>query len=150
MQTSGLADHIDALDPQDLQGIDALLAALRDTWARGDAAAYADLFTPDASYVIYVGGISLGRAAIRRDHEPVLGKWQKGSRMEMRVLDVSPIAPGVVRVLTEGGVGTGKRVPLDKVQTYVLVRGEEGWRCAAFHNTKKNRLFLWLNARATR
>jgi len=150
MQTTGIQEHAATIDAQTLAEVDRVLTGMRDAWGRGDASAYADLFTEDASYVIYVGGVSLGREAIRRDHEPVLAKWQKGSRMEMRVLDVAPIAPDVVRVLTEGGVGTGKRVPLDKVQTYTLVRTEAGWRCAAFQNTKKNRLFLWMNAMASR
>lgn len=150
MDTKGIGDHQGSIDGRDLRGIDALFTAMRDAWRRGDAAAYAELFTPEASYVIFAGGISLGRTAIRRDHEPVFMKFQKGSRMEMRVLDIAEIAPGVVRVVAEGGVGTGRRVALDKVQTFVLVRRDEGWRCAAFQNTRKNRLFLWINARAAR
>ena len=47
-------------------------------------------------------------------------------------------------VLTEGDVGTSARLPLDKVQTFTLVRTDAGWKSAAFQNTKQNRFFLWI------
>ena len=47
-------------------------------WNDGNAAAYARLFTDDATYVIFAGAVSRGREAIRRDHETVLAKYQKG------------------------------------------------------------------------
>ncbi|MEV1006567.1 SgcJ/EcaC family oxidoreductase [Streptomyces sp. NPDC049881] len=116
-------------------------------WDGGDAAAYAREFTEDASYVIYLGRAYRGRAEIERAHVPVFGKWQKGSRMGYRVLGVRPVGPSAAVVLTEGGVGRPGRVRLDKVQTYAMVRGADGrWRCAAFQNTRRNRLLLRLTA----
>ena len=125
--------------------IEACLDRIQQAWNGGDAAAFAREFTEDASYVIFAGIVSLGRTAIERDHEPVLQKWQHGSRMAMRVIETREIAPGVAVVVTEGGVGKGARVPLDKVQTFVFVRGDGGWKCAAFQNTKKNGLFIRMN-----
>jgi len=125
--------------------IEQCLDRIQQAWNAGDAAAFAREFTDDASYVIFAGIVSLGRAAIERDHEPVLQKWQRGSRMVMRVIEKREIAPGVAVVVTEGGVGKGARVALDKVQTFVLVRDDEGWKCAAFQNTKMNALFIRMN-----
>ena len=130
-------------DPATIEGC---LARIQQAWNDGDATAFANEFTDDASYVIFAGIISLGRAAIERDHEPVLQKWQRGSRMEMKVIEIREVAPGVAVVVTEGGIGKGTRIPLNKVQTFVLVREGEVWKCAAFQNTKKNGVFIRMNA----
>ena len=131
----------------------AVLAALdrvRAAWDAGDATALAAEFTDDASYVIFVGLHYLGRDAIRRSHVPVFEKWQRGSRMSMRVLDLRFPTPDVAVVLTEGGIGTRARIPHDKVQTFVMVRDGDVWRCTAFQNTKKQRLFMAVNRLADR
>jgi uncharacterized protein (TIGR02246 family) len=130
-------------DPATIEGC---LARMQQAWNDGDAAAFASEFTDDASYVIFAGIISLGRAAIERDHEPVLQKWQRGSHMAMKVIEIREVAPGVAVAVTEGGVGKGARIPLNKVQTFVLVREGGVWKCAAFQNTKKNGLFIRMNA----
>lgn len=130
-------------DPATIEGC---LARIQQAWNDGDATAFANEFTYDASYVIFAGIISLGRAAIERDHEPVLQKWQRGSRMTMKVIEIREVAPGVAVVVSEGGVGKGARIPLNKVQTFVLVREGEVWKCAAFQNTKKNGVFIRMNA----
>jgi len=125
------------------------LGRMQQAWDAGDAAAFAREFTEDASYVIFAGMVSFGRAAIERDHEPVLAKWQRGSRMVIRVLETRHIAADVAVVVTEGGVGKGSRVPYDKVQTFTMVRDAQGWKCSAFQNTKKNRLFIRMNSMAS-
>jgi len=125
--------------------IEAALARLSAAWDAGDAAAYANEFTDDASYVIYAGIVYDGRDAIERGHVPVFERWQKGSRMRMRVLRVRLLADDLAVVLTEGGIGKGRRIPIDKVQTFVMVRRDGRWQCAAFQNTKKNRLFIRMN-----
>lgn len=126
------------------------LDRMRRAWDAGDASAFAEEFTDDATYVIFAGIVSLGRDEIRADHVPVLEKWQRGTRMSMRVLDVRVYGGDVAIVLTEGGIGKGARIRHDKVQTYTFVREGERWRCAAFQNTKRNRVFAAINARAKR
>jgi len=128
-------------------GITDALGRIRAAWDAGDAEAYAAEFTHDATYVIFAGLISHGRDAIRDDHVPVFTKWQRGSRMSMRIIDVRMIGDHGAVVLTEGGVGTRTRIPHDKVQTFVLVREGDRWLCAAFQNTKRNRLLAAMNAR---
>ena len=124
--------------------IEAALARLRAAWDAGDAAAYAREFTTDATYVIYAGIVYEGREGIERGHVPVFEQWQKGSRMRMRVRSVRHLGDDVAVVLTEGGIGT-RRIPIDKVQTFTMVRRDGRWQCAAFQNTKKNRLFIRMN-----
>ena len=123
----------------------AALDRMRDAWDAGDANAYAAEFTESASYVIFAGMHDFGRDAIRRTHVPVFEKWQRGSRMSKRVLDLRFVAADVAIAVTEGGIGKRARIPHDKVQTFVMVRQGGTWRCAAFQNTKKNRLFIAMN-----
>lgn len=138
----------EAARPADRAAVDDALGRIRAAWDAGDADAYAAEFTDDASYVIFAGIASLGRDAIRAAHVPVFQKWQRGTRMAMRVIDVRFTGRDTAVVVTEGGIGKGARVALDKVQTFVLVREGELWRCAAFQNTRKNRLFMAMNRRA--
>ncbi len=126
--------------------VDASLARMVEAWDRGDARTYAAEFTEHATYVIYVGLTCAGREEIERTHVPVFEKYQRGSRMRMEVLHRTKPAPDVEVVVTKGGVGKGRRIKLDKVQTFTMVRTADGWRCAAFQNTKKNSLFIRMNA----
>lgn len=129
----------------DHAGVLAALDRIRAAWDAGDASDYAAEFTDDASYVIFAGMHDLGRDAIRRTHVPVFEKWQRGSRMSMRVLDLRFLTPDVAVVVTDGGIGKRSRIRHDKVQTFVMVRDGDTWRCAAFQNTKKHRLFIAMN-----
>jgi uncharacterized protein (TIGR02246 family) len=125
--------------------IDDCLTRMVSAWDAGDAAAYAAEFTEGASYVIYVGLAYFGRAAIERAHIPVFEKWQKGSRMAIRVLEKRMLDQSTAVVVTEGGIGKRGRIRQNKVQTFTLVRVENRWVCTAFQNTKKNHLFIRLN-----
>jgi len=139
----------EAIRQQDDTEIRASLERMVAAWDAGDAAAFAAEFTSDATYVIYVGLVYQGRAAIESGHIPVFQKWQKGTRMSMLVRSVRTIGEGTAVVLTEGGIGK-RRITRVKVQTYTFVHEADGrWRCAAFQNTKKNALFIRMNARAT-
>lgn len=129
--------------------IDETLARMVDAWDAGDASAYAEQFTADATYVIFAGALSRGCEQIRRDHESLFAGFLKGSRMRMEVTDVRSLGDDVAVVVSEGGVGKGRSIPLDKVQTFVFRRQDDGrWLCEAFQNTKKNRLMLWLASRS--
>ena len=114
-------------------------------WAAGNADAFAAEFTEDASYVIYVGLTYFGRPAIHAAHVPVFQKWQKGTRLSMTILDTRFVGNDVAVVTTEGGIGKGRTIRHDKVQTFLMVKTDQGWQCAAFQNTKKNNLFIAAN-----
>ncbi|MBJ2157546.1 SgcJ/EcaC family oxidoreductase [Variovorax sp. IB41] len=122
--------------------IEHALGLMKAAWDAGDAKAYAAQFTESASYVIYVGLCYVGRSAIERVHEQVFARWQKGSRMSIKVLEVQRLDDNAAIVLTEGGVGKKEFVSRNKVQTFTMVRREGRWLCAAFQNTRRNRLLM--------
>lgn len=122
-----------------------ILTAYRDAWDAGDADAFGDLFTDDATYVIFLGDALLGREAITENHRDVFTKWQAGTRLRVEPLAAQVLGTEAVSVLTAGGIDTDPdAIELDKLQTFTLVRTAEGWRIAAFHNTSMSR---WARAR---
>ena len=115
---------------------EACLQRIKTAWDAGDARRYAAEFTQDATYVIFLGDAQMGRAEIERTHIDVLGKWQRDMKMAVKPLSVRTIAPDVVSILTAGGLGKAEPIAYDKLQTFVFVRTGDGWKCAAFQNTK--------------
>jgi uncharacterized protein (TIGR02246 family) len=119
--------------------IEACLDRIRSAWNAGDAHAFAAAFTEDATYVIYLGEALRGRDEIESNHVSVLTKWRKGTRMAVKVISVRSIADDAVSVLTVGGIGKRVVIPYDKVQTFIMIRREGRWMCAAFQNTEMSR-----------
>lgn len=112
------------------------LQRIRQAWDDADATAYAREFTEDATYVIFLGDVLLGRAEIERAHVDVLTKWQRGTRLIVKPVAVTMLDDDVATVLTVGGIGHGNPTEYDKFQTLTLVRRDGRWRCAAFQNTE--------------
>ena len=129
----------DPVAAADLDGVTAFLDQVRRAWDAGDAGAYAALFAQDASYVIFLGDALFGREEIGRTHREVFGRWQKGTKMAVRALDVRMVGADVAVVTTIGGIGKRAAIPYDKFHTYTLRRTVEGWECAAFQNTEMSR-----------
>jgi uncharacterized protein (TIGR02246 family) len=116
--------------------VEAFLDRVRDAWDAGDARAYGEQFTDDASYVIFRGDALLGRAAIERAHEQLFA-WRPGTRMAVAPIDVRALDADTAVVVTVGGIGAGDAVGYDKFQTITLRRDGGGrWRCVAFQNTE--------------
>lgn len=116
--------------------VEAFLERVRQAWDAGDARTYAEQFAPDASYVIFLGDALFGRAAIEQTHHDVFTKWQRGTRMVVRPLDVRLVSTDTAVVTTIGGIGTGDVIGYDKFQTYTLHRADGRWECVAFQNTE--------------
>jgi uncharacterized protein (TIGR02246 family) len=89
--------------------------------------------------VIVLGEPLLGRAAIEANHVPVLAKWRRGTRMAIKVILSRRIDADAASVLTIGGIGSGRVIRCDKLQTFTMVRREGRWLCAAFQNTSMSR-----------
>ncbi len=104
---------------------------------RGDAAAYAAEFTPDASYVAFTGDVMSGQAAIEEVHRWLFEGPLRGSRMTWSTdeRDIRMVHPGVAVVVSSGGVQPAEAAELTadraSVQTSVLVEEDGGWRVAA-------------------
>ncbi|WP_406135417.1 SgcJ/EcaC family oxidoreductase [Streptomyces sp. NBC_01089] len=119
--------------------VEGFLERIRDAWDAGDASGYAAQFAEDASYVIFMGDAMLGRAAIERTHHEVFTRWQKGTRMTVKPIDVRMPDESTAVVTTVGGVGKGSRIGFDKFQTFTLHRQDGRWECVAFQNTRMSR-----------
>ena len=124
----------------DLRAVHDLFERLLEDWARGDGGAYGSRFTVDADYVAFDGTHTRGREEISASHQELFDKWLKGSRLTGRILSVEFLVPDVALVHATGGtVMRGKTEPSperESVQTLVAVRRDEGWRFAAFHNSR--------------
>jgi uncharacterized protein (TIGR02246 family) len=116
--------------------IEDCLDRIKAAWNAGDAHAFGRSFTENATYVIFLGEVLVGRGEIESNHVQVFTKWQRGTRMTIRTLRKTPLGEDSAVVLTAGGVGIGASVPCDKLQTFTMVRREGRWLCAAFQNTK--------------
>lgn len=124
--------------------IDALLSRLAETWDAGDAAAYADLFTADASYVVFDGTVLNGRTAIEEVHRFLFAGPLAGSRMggpgARPSVPVRFVRPDVAIAVVAGGVrpAGAEELTSDRasVVSLVLVEDGDGWRITAFQNTR--------------
>ena len=81
------------------------LERIRLAWNAGDARAYAEAFTEDATHVIFLGEPLLGREAIERNHIDVLTKWRKGTKMAIKAISAKSLGDDVASILTIGGLG---------------------------------------------
>jgi uncharacterized protein (TIGR02246 family) len=118
----------------------ALFEDLLADWGRGDGEAYGSRFTEDADYVAFDGTRTRGRAEIAASHQELFDKWLKGTRLTGCVLSIKFLSSDVALVHATGGtIMRGKTVTSperDSIQTLVAVREGDGWRFAAFHNTR--------------
>jgi uncharacterized protein (TIGR02246 family) len=124
---------------QEPDTIENCLDRIRLAWNASDAHAYAQEFTEDATYVIFLGEPLLGRDEIQRNHVDVLTRWQKGTKMAIKAISTRQLSDDAFSVLTVGGLGKGGSIPYDKVQTFTFVRRGGRWKCAAFQNTEMSR-----------
>ncbi|WP_371615416.1 SgcJ/EcaC family oxidoreductase [Streptomyces sp. NBC_00454] len=127
---------------ESVTSVQTVLSRLVTAWESHDAEAYGELFTEDATYITYVGTFYRGRRDIVESHRTLFAGFLKGTRLADEILDIRFHGPGVAVVNGRGDTYKGKRPQkLRKIQTYTLVREEDGqWRIAAFQNTKRKPL----------
>ncbi|QIS01192.1 SgcJ/EcaC family oxidoreductase [Nocardia brasiliensis] len=123
--------------------IQALFVELAQAWGRGDADAYGAAFTEDATYTAWFGTLYQGRADIVESHRALFGSFLKGTEMAVDIVGIRCYGADFAIVnsrgdLYKGGAKAPRR--LGKAQTYTLVRQDNRWRVAAFHNTKRKKL----------
>jgi uncharacterized protein (TIGR02246 family) len=123
------------------EAITDLTRRMEHAWNTADGNAFAASFTADCDYVAFDGMHLRGRDANARHHQQLFDSVLKNTRL---VFEGQPIvrfvADNVAIVHTMGSVlfpwqrrVTSKR---RSNQTLVAVRQPEGWRFAAFHNTR--------------
>lgn len=112
-------------------------------WNRGDAAALADLFVPDADFVNVVGLWWRDRESIHRAHDYGLRVIFPGSALRVSGVRVRELGDDAAVVhcrwsitgqTSLDGGPAGRR---SGVFTFVVQRGFDGWRAVAAHNTDR-------------
>lgn len=125
----------------DLAAIAQLLDSIAAAWEAADADAFGSAFTADASYVTFVGTVYRGRADITESHRALFRAFTKGTRLAGETISTTFLGPDTAVVVGRGDTYKGGRPPApSKIQSYTLVREPDGWRVAAFHNTRRRGL----------
>lgn len=123
------------------------LDRLNAAWNSGDAAAYADQFSEDATYIAYNGSILHGRSQIEHTHRYLFDGPLKGSRLgddtssaPDPIESVRFVRPDIAMVVIRGGVREeGQDVVTAgraSVVSLTLIIDGERWLIAAFQNTR--------------
>jgi uncharacterized protein (TIGR02246 family) len=150
MQNATVHKNLNGAAPADEQAVRDLFRRLLEAWGRGDGDAYGALFTEEAEYVAFDGSIRRGTQAIASEHRQLFDTWLKGTRLVGQIDSLRVLGPDVALLHTTGGTifpgqkdGRGRR---PSIQTLVAVRRPEGWRFAAFHNTRivHRNAFQWM------
>ena len=135
-----MATGTDHQQTTDRAAIRDLFERLLEDWARGDGEAYGSRFTEDADYVAFDGTRTVGRERISTSHQQLFDRYLRGTRLTGRIESIRFLGPDVAIVHASGGtILGGKTRPSperDSIQTLVAVRGDGGWRFAAFHNSR--------------
>ncbi|WP_062287695.1 SgcJ/EcaC family oxidoreductase [Demequina phytophila] len=108
-----------------------------DAW--GDAAAYAECFTPDADYIIANGMIEHGWKEIVDGHEIIFNAWARDSRLVGVIESIRFITTDVALLIAHGHIEYLDHRSSDgnKRTVYSLVAHRTGgrWLFAAYQNT---------------
>src|SRR6476619_955658 len=124
----------------DRTAIEALLARLEAAWNAVDTSAFAAEFTADCDFVNVRGDYHSGRDTVAHGHEAILKGIYAGSTIRYSLSRVREVAPGVLvahvdallRVPAGPFAGETSAIP-----SLLLVREDDAWRIAAFHNTAR-------------
>lgn len=133
-------------DPDaEIAAIRAIFGDLSDTWARGDAAGYAALFTQDAQYTTNFGLTLHGRAEIEEGHRILFASAHRREEMVLLFGEeprIRLVRSDVAIVLIGGGTSDGGQVSSREncarsTLTYVMLREPTGWLISMFQNTRR-------------
>src|SRR5918992_5088589 len=115
-----------------------LIGRLEQAWNEADGRAFGEPFSADADFVDIRGEHHRGQEAIAAGHQAILHSIYEGSTVGYELTDARELTDGVILAHSTGAL----RVPSGPlagdhgaVQSLILVRGDNGWEIAAFHNT---------------
>ncbi|MEO8217428.1 MAG: SgcJ/EcaC family oxidoreductase [Acidobacteriota bacterium] len=117
-----------------------LVARLEAAWNEADVEAFAAEFAPDADFVNIRGDYASGREAIAAGHAHIWSSIYAGSTVRYSIAHLRALTPSIVLVHLDAellvppgpAAGTTKAIP-----SLVIVRDEDRWQVAAFHNTQR-------------
>ena len=140
-------------DSEDVNTIRSLLDQMRDAWARGDAAAYADCFSRDSDYVTFNGMHLRGRNENAELHEALFGGPLKGTRLSAAIESLVFLSPEVALVHTVGSGAKRRRADSRRnksIQSLIVVKQDGQWRIRSFQNTRIRPFSIWLTRQFAR
>jgi uncharacterized protein (TIGR02246 family) len=130
------------VDAADQVAIAALPARMIEMWAAHDAEGFADLFTEDGTLIL-PGVYHKGRAEIRQFMATAFAGPYKDSRVTGQPIDIKPLGPDAVALITQGGVIPAGETELpDRAAiraSWIAVRRDGQWRLAVYQNCPRNR-----------
>lgn len=128
---------------RDRQEVVAVLEELSRAWAAGDADAYGALHTGDCSYVAFDGTVMRGADGVADGHRALFAGIMRGSRLVVVDREVRDLDPRTAVVVQRAGIvmrWQGDRTEPSRkrlsTSTTLLVATADGWRVAAFQNTR--------------
>jgi uncharacterized protein (TIGR02246 family) len=123
------------------EAIAALPQRMVKAWAAHDAVAFGELFAPDGTLIL-PGVYVKGRAEITKFMAAGFAGPYKGSRVIGSPLDLKPLAPGAVALLTTGGVVPAGQTELPVEEairaSWILVNDEAGWQLSVYQNCPRD------------
>lgn len=129
-----------AADEQAL--IAAVPARMVELWAAHDADAFAELFLEDGTLIL-PGVYKKGRAEIRDFMAAAYASHFKGTTVTGQPIDVKPLGPGAVALLTVGGVLPPGETELTEANairaSWILVKRDGEWKLAVYQNCPRDR-----------
>ena len=124
---------------EDEAGIRENVKQMEAGWNAKQGALFAKPFTEDADYVVINGMYFKGRAAIEKAHQQIFNTFYKNTTLSLAIRQVRFLRPDVALVHVSGHMDAPeneKQFVADASMTMVMTREKEGWRIAAFQNTK--------------
>ncbi|GII88168.1 hypothetical protein Ssi03_61580 [Sphaerisporangium siamense] len=110
-------------------------------WARKDAKAFADVFTPDGTMIL-PGSYNKGTAEIEAFMADAFTNKYKNTTVTGTPLDLRFLTPDTAVITTGGGVlAQGETIVSDKEAiraTWVITRYEGDWKLAAYQNCSRD------------
>jgi uncharacterized protein (TIGR02246 family) len=137
-ETSADAPSIPGPEQAEIAAVPARMVA---AWAAHDADAFADLFTDDGTMIL-PGVYEKGRDAIRKFMTAGYAGPYQGTRVTGTPLDMKPLGPGAVALLTMGGViAAGATELSDEAAiraSWILVKRAGRWQLAVYQNCSRD------------
>lgn len=127
--------------------IAALIAGEDDAWGRGDGPGFGARALPDVVFTNVVGMFSVGKAPFVAQHERIFATIYKGSICHQDIQHITMLKPDVAIVDTLAIVQGARHAPpgvefidgaIHARLEQVLVRQDDGWWVASFHNVAVN------------
>lgn len=110
-------------------------------WAKHDAVAFSELFSPDGTLIL-PGVYKKGRDEIKKFMDAQYHGEYKGTRVTGTPIDIKPLGNGAVALLTEGGVLPAGETELPSSEAiraaWILVRLDGRWQLAVYQNCPRD------------